>query len=52
MATLHSVNAVVQSSEGQQGTTPMSEVKLEGTSVSAMIDTGLPVTTVSLEFLL
>ena len=51
-ATMHGIVSENSESNAQLGPTPTAKVKLEGSETEALLDTGSPVTIVSLQFLL
>ena len=51
-ATMHTISSKPQSSQVELGPVPMAELQLEGSPMKALLDTGSPVTKVSLGFLL
>ena len=51
-ATIHVIQSTGTSKSAHLGPTPTADVKLEGSSTQALLDTGSPVTIVSLQFLL
>ena len=51
LVTLHGVSPVSQPAEGIMGPIPTVEIEVEGTPATAIVDTGSPVTIVSLELL-
>ena len=51
-ATMHGIQSEGASGIAQLGPTPMADVELEGSQTRALLDTGSPVTIVSLQFLL